>query len=250
MIRKFILAGTLTAAVLGTTAQANSFSATTPGGEQLSLSELIEKADTSISDVIPLPIRGMSAVESDDGTIMFVSDTGRFAIVGELVDVWQAKTLDSMRDIQEAVETMNLRSQGIDVEKLNVASVGTGPKEVVVFVDPICSTCTSLMEDAEKLAADYTFRFLVIPAFGDESNELARHLFCASNPEERYQALRNGAIRSLDRKSKCPMDYYDQTLLITHLLGIDGVPYILSHDDKTYRGRPANLGQWLSGSKE
>lgn len=245
------LAVTVAASSLPQFAKAQNFAATAEDGSQLSLQELIQKADTSINDVIKLPLQGISAVESDDGTIMFVSDNGRFAIIGELVDVWQAKTLDTMTDIQSAVEKINLRGQGIALERLNVATVGSGPKEVVVFVDPQCETCTSVMEDAEKLTDQYTFRFLVVPAFGDESNKLARRYFCSSNTDdERYQALKNGMIQSLSIKEKCPMDFYDQTLLIAHLMSVDGVPYIMSPEEKIFRGRPANLGDWLTGKKE
>lgn len=250
-LKAVTLAGAVALAMIPPLSKANTFSATGPNGEELTLQQLIQRADTSISDVIHLPIQGLSAVENDEGTIMFVSDNGRFAIVGELVDVWQAKTLNSMTDIQDAIEKVNLREHGIEIERLNVVSVGTGPKEVVVFVDPNCDTCTQVMADAEALADQYTFRFLVVPAFGDQSNELAKQLFCSkSSPDERYQALKTGTIASLERKAKCPLDYYDQTLLIAHLLSVDGVPYIMSPDDQVFRGRPANLGRWLSGNKE
>lgn len=210
-----------------------------------SLKELVESVNP-IESMIRLPITGMQAVEDDEGKIIFVSDSGRFAIVGELVDVWQAKTLDSMSQIREAIEKIDLRGDGIDVDSLNTVSSGHGDKEVIVFVDPTCTTCQKLMTDAEGLAEDYTFKFIVIPAFGDESNKLAKQFFCATNPDQRYETLKNGAVSSLKTKNDCNTELYDQTLLITHLLSVDGVPFVLSPQGRIHRGRPANLAEWLN----
>lgn len=209
------------------------------------LQEIVSSVDP-IKDMVRLPITGMQAIENDEGQIVFVSDSGRFAIVGELVDVWQVKTLNSMDQIKKAIERIDLRGDGIDIDTLNVVSLGSGAKEVVVFVDPVCTTCTKLMSDAEQLTKKYTFKFIVIPAFGDESHKLARQFFCAANPDERYEALKNSTISSLKTKKDCSIEMYDQTLLIAHLLSVDGVPFILSPQGKINRGRPASLAKWLS----
>lgn len=209
-----------------------------------SLQELLKDADPLV-DMVRLPIQGMQAVENEDGQILFIADSGRFAIVGQLVDVWQVKTLDTMRDIKSAVARIDLRGDGVDVETLNIASFGSGDKEVIVFTDPQCSICTKVMEDAEKLGDEYTFRFVVIPALGDESHKLARQFFCAADPSERYSALKNNTISSLKTKSDCNIDRYDQTLMIAHMISVDGVPFILSPKGDIHRGRPANLKDWL-----
>lgn len=210
-----------------------------------SLQELVDSVDP-IENMIRLPIKGMKAIEDSDGQIIFVSDSGRFAFVGELVDVWQVKTLNSMSQIKQAVDRIDLRGDGIDIDSLNVVSLGNGGKEVVIFVDPVCTSCTKLMSDAEKLTEDYTFKFIVIPAFGDESNKLAKQFFCATNPDQRYEALKNSTVSSLKTKNDCNIEMYDQTLLITHLLSVDGVPFVLSPEGRIHRGRPANLAEWLN----
>lgn len=214
-------------------------------GQELSLSELIEKSNLSIEDVIQLPIKNLAAVSDNEGTIMFIADSGRYAITGSLIDLWEGEVLTSMQEIKASVSKLDVRGQGVDVDKLNIVSLGSGPREIIVFVDPVCPTCTNLIEDAEKLADQYTFKFVVVPAFGGASNFLSTQLFCAANPEGRFDALKNGTIANLATKEKCPLDYYDQTLMLAHMLSIDGVPFIISQKDKQFRGRPANLGAWL-----
>lgn len=215
------------------------------GGPQLTLQELIDKSTLEIEDVIQLPINSIAAVSDNEGTIMFIADSGRYAIHGSLIDIWEGEVLTTMAEIKASVTKMDLRGQGIDVDKLNIASFGHGPREIIVFVDPVCPTCTNVLEDAEKLSDLYTFKFVVVPAFGGLSNHLSKQFFCAANPDERFEALKNGTIADLATKENCPLDYYDQTLVLAHMLSIDGVPFIISQKDKQYRGRPADLGAWL-----
>ncbi len=210
-----------------------------------SLQELIQNADP-IAGMVRLPITGMQAVENSDGEIIFVSDSGRFAIVGELVDVWQVKTLNSLAQIRTAIERIDLRGDGVDVDALNVVSLGNGPQEVIVFTDPLCTICSKVMSDAELLTKEFTFKFIVIPALGDDSNKLARQFYCAADKDERYQALKNNSISSLKVKPDCDIAMYDQTLLVSHLLSVDGVPFILSPKGRIHRGRPASLAGWLN----
>lgn len=218
----------------------------TPGNkEQLTIQELFEKSDRSIEDVIRLPIGNLAAVSDNEGTIMFVADSGRYAITGSLIDLWEGKILTSMAEIKESVNKMDVRGSGIDIDELNTISLGHGPKEIIIFVDPVCPTCTTLIADAQKLVDKYTFKLVVVPAFGENSNVLAQRLFCAANPQQRLQALITGSAASLAVRPNCDLGKYEQTLMLAHLLSIDGVPFIISEVDRHFRGRPANLEKWL-----
>lgn len=213
--------------------------------QELTLQELIEKAGNKIEDVIMLPISRLSAVSDDDGTIMFISDSGRYVISGSLIDLWEGEILTTMSEIRGSVNRLDLRGQGLDLDKLNTVTLGSGEREIIVFVDPVCPTCTKLIEDASELTDEYTFKFVVVPAFGGVSNDLSKQIFCAAEPEKKLDALKNQTIAQLAVKEKCPLDYYDQTLMVAHMLSIDGVPFIISRKDKQFRGRPANLKTWL-----
>lgn len=93
-----------------------------------------------------------------------------------------------MRDVAERI---HFKSMGMDVDTLNTVSMGRGDKEVVVFVDPRCAVCHQLMGDAKSLVDDYTFKFIVIPALGAESNRTAKNLYCAKDKTHALDALMN-----------------------------------------------------------
>jgi len=139
--------------------------------------EITDPRAAKIKEIVTLPIKGIRAVESD-GQIVFISDNGRFVITGQIYDVWGR----------------------MDVDKLNTISFGHGPKDVVLFVDPRCGVCHKLIGEAKPLAEEYTFKIVVIPALGDESNQLAKALHCAKDKTNALDALLNNTLGS-DRYS-------------------------------------------------
>ncbi|MDF5485055.1 thioredoxin fold domain-containing protein, partial [Vibrio parahaemolyticus] len=146
--------------------------------------------------------------------------------------------MSQMRDVAERI---HFKSMGMDVDTLNTVSMGRGDKEVVVFVDPRCAVCHQLMGDAKSLVDDYTFKFIVIPALGAESNRLAKNLYCAKDKTHALNALMNNTLGSLPSKETCDPGQYDQTLLTAHFIGIEGVPFVVAPDGRVSKGRPKNL---------
>lgn len=116
-----------------------------------------------IEAIIPLPITGMSAVQSD-GQIYFISSNGRFVISGQIYDLWHKKSLDTLVQIRDVSERLNLKEMGMDFRRMNSLSLGHGPHEAVIFVDPRCHICHQLIAEAKPLADQYTFHIVVIPA--------------------------------------------------------------------------------------
>lgn len=61
------------------------------------------------------------------------------------------------------------------------------------------------MGDAKSLVDDYTFKFIVIPALGAESNRLAKNLYCAKDKTHALDALMNNTLGSfLQKKPATP----------------------------------------------
>lgn len=202
-----------------------------------------------IDGVVKVPVRTLQAVESK-GQILFVSENGRYVISGQMYDLWnKEKTLSTLGQIKASTELLNLKAMGADVDGMNTMTIGTGAKEVVAFVDPKCAICHKLMADSKKLGKDYVFKFVSVPALGDESNVLSRRLFCAADKGARLDAFMNGALKTLPQQQKCDTAGYDRTLLLATLIPVDGVPFVVAPDGRTARGYPANLARWLAGEK-
>jgi thiol:disulfide interchange protein DsbC len=208
----------------------------------------VQKAEAKITGMVELPIYGINAVESD-GQIVFLSENGRFVISGQIYDLWQKKPLSTLSEMRDIADRFRLRDMNVDIDAMNVAKLGTGPKEVVVFVDPQCSACHQLMEDAKALKDEYTFKFVVIPVLGDKSNRLARALSCITDQDKAFEALSQRKLGSYP--TSCSSKRHDLTLLTAQLLNIRGVPYLIAPDGRVNAGRPQNmdLKAWLESDK-
>lgn len=235
-MRKKLLGALMMAGMLSSSVQASS------------KLEITDPRSAKIEDIVKLPIKGVRAIQSD-GQIMFLSENGRFVFSGQIYDLWNRKPLNTMTQMRDAAERIHFKSMGMDVDTLNTVSMGNGNKEVVVFVDPLCAVCHKLMDDAKHLTDEYTFKLIVIPALGDESNRLAKNLYCAKDKSHGLSALMNNTLGELSQKENCDIRQYDQTLLTAHLIGIEGVPFIVSPDGRISKGRPTNLKSWLESDQ-
>jgi len=209
--------------------------------------EITDPRAAKIEDIVKLPIKELRAVQSD-GQILFLSGNGRFVFSGQLYDLWSKKPLSTMSQMHDVAERVHFKDMGMDVDTLNTVSMGQGSQEVVVFVDPLCSVCHKLMEAAQSLVADYRFKFVVIPALGEESNRLAKSLYCAQDKTHALDALMHNRLGSMPGKPDCDLAQYDQTLLTAHFLGIEGVPFMVAADGRISQGQPQNLKSWLAGA--
>lgn len=236
---KSFLAGTLAAVTLYST---------TPTALAMDVDALSPTVPT-IDRIVDLPITGLRAVESD-GKLHLISQNGRFVITGHLVDVWNRQSLDSLEQIEALSDRIVFKQMGLDIDTLNSVSVGKGSQEVVVFVDPQCGPCHELMSEAKQLAESddrYTFKFVAVPALGDESHALAKTLFCAKDRNQRLTALMAGTLAQLETVADCNVRQYDVTLVTAQMVGVNGVPFVVAPDGRIARGRPTNLVAFLEG---
>ncbi len=221
----------------------------------LSLSFLV-KANTmsanpsigKIDGMASLPITGLKAVETN-GRIVFMSDSGRFVIDGTLYDVWGKTPLTALEQIREASNTLDLTRLGLNLDELRPLTLGKGKKKVVIFVDPRCPHCHSLLDSAALLTNQYRFSILAVPVLGPDSERQVRQLGCAENKKAALTALLSGRISSLTQKENCNLEPIQRTLVTAQILGIQGVPFVIAHDGRISRGRPADLKAWLEASK-
>ena len=221
--------------------------------KQAAVEALQEKAKkvSPINSVVNLPITGVKAIESNDGSMMFLADNGRYAFVGQIIDVWQQKELTTMKEIQESATTLPVKALGLKPNGLNALQMGKGEQHVSIFVDPQCGWCHKLIEEVQKdedLLNRFVFDLYVVPALGDQSNVMAKRLFCSSaSNEEKLKAFMSGpeALMNLPVKEKCQPDGYDQTLVIAQMLGVQGVPYVIASDGRYVAGKPQNIRSFL-----
>ena len=116
----------------------------------------------AIKTVKQLPIFGVNIVESDKG-IFFVSANGRFVFKGPIYDMWNGKPVNTIDDVENIVNKVDLKKVGVDLDQLATFTLGKGDQEEVIFVSPVCPHCQAVMEQAAKLTDKYKFRLVIFP---------------------------------------------------------------------------------------
>jgi len=206
---------------------------------------------TDSDQIISLPFNGMNAVKHE-GQIVFLSKNGRYAIFGQMVDLWNEQELTSLKEIEHSVNRINI--EAIGVEELNTITLGSGKLSVVVFVDPLCSFCMDLLgslQEIERQHPDqYTFHIVVVSALGDDSHQMAKALFCAKDKTDAFDALLSKQLFELERNDTCESSGYDTTLVMADMLGIQGVPFLIAPDGRFHTGIPSDVTAWLGEATE
>lgn len=203
-----------------------------------------------ITDLVPLPDAPYNAVQNKDGTVIFLSSTGRYLIAGKIIDVWSKKTLNTVSEMRYAFGRVNLEGIGIKTAELQPILLGTGNKRVRIFVDPQCSWCDKLLTEIrgdESLQKDYVFEILVIPALGEASARISKALYCAQDqtPEFLLNTLHTRTGAAVPQKPNCDTGTLDKRYIAAQMLGIQSVPFLIAPDGRTGTGKPQDLRAWL-----
>ncbi len=194
----------------------------------------------SVDEVKRLPMLGLSMIKAGDKNFL-ISDNGHFVVAGnfKLIDMWQGKVIGSVSDTK-GIDKVDLRKIGLSPEELSLFSIGTGKKEVVIFVDPQCTYCHDLIAQLEPLGKDYVFRLVLIPVMGKESAEISKKLICNKDKEQSLQALIAKDYAKLPalvrQEGSCDLKPLQKAVVATKLLDIQGVPFIFLPSHNTFRG--------------
>jgi thiol:disulfide interchange protein DsbC len=206
-------------------------------------------AAPAIARLTRLPAGGLQAVETTDGDLLFLSDNGRYAFRGPAVDLWHGARLTDLDTVQRLAGRIDLQRLKLDPRDLGAIDFGEGP-EVIVFVDPYCPHCKTLLAALPGLAARYRFRLVPLPVLGEASQQavLAINCLSATDPEQARRALLGGLdVRSLPPpKDGCGQAEAQRALIAAQILGVQGAPYLIAPDGRLRQGLPEDLGAWLT----
>ena len=122
---------------------------------------------------------------------------------------------------------------------------------MVVFVDPRCPYCGKVQKQMEAIKGQYTFKLVPIPVLGPESQSLVVKISCllqTPSKDKARDALMHQAYDTLPSEldSKCDREPVQRALVTAKLFGIDGVPFLIAPDGRTFKGAPENLADWLA----
>jgi thiol:disulfide interchange protein DsbC len=207
-----------------------------------------------IKKIQQFPMSGMVMVENAQGEIMFLSDNGRFAFTGSIIDTWSGKKIENFDDA-ESLSKLPMEKLGKAFEsELAGFEIGKGKQTSYVFFDPYCDHCHKIIKTAMSELSEskeHKIKFLFLPVLGQKSESATVGLFC-ENPKDVAQRVLEGRFEDLKAKPECKtrLDSMQKNLATAQILGIKGVPYLIRHDGKFLAGAPNDFMEWLGVKKE
>jgi thiol:disulfide interchange protein DsbC len=242
----------LTAVLLALLAGAPAFAAESDtmessGSEAGGIRELLR----GISGMQRLPVSGIQMVEAGE-RMLFLSANGRYVFTGPAWDLWHGARLQTLNEAARLAERIDLKRLGLDPATLGALDLGSGERDVVVFVDPRCPHCRRLMDQLPSLGEGYRFRLVPLPVLGPESETAVVRLACLD--EQDPSAARDALLaETLDQLAAptgtCGQAPVQRALVTAQLLGIAGVPYLIAPDGRLHQGVPEDLEAWLEGKE-
>jgi thiol:disulfide interchange protein DsbC len=220
-----------------------------PAGSSASDAGGIRALLRGISGMQRLPVSGLQMVEAGE-RVLFVSANGRYVFTGPAWDLWHGAKMETLDEAARLAERIDLTRLGLDPAALGALDLGTGERDVVVFVDPRCPHCRRLLEQLPTLAERYRFRLVPLPVLGPESEAAVVRLACLA--ERDPSAARDALLSETFDESPAPTGNCGQApvqraLVTAQLLGIAGVPYLIAPDGRLQQGVPEDLDAWLEG---
>ncbi|RJX72629.1 DsbC family protein [Pseudomonas sp. LS-2] len=205
-------------------------------------------APQTLDNLEPLPINGMVAAVKNE-KLAFVSDNGRFVFRGSLYDTWSQKEISSLEDAKHAFKYIDIKKIKFKVDDLSPFTFGKGDKQIIVFTDPQCPSCASLLADMKKVNG-YTFKIVELSALGAESSEIVRAMHCAKDKTQAYEmAVGIQKAKVIDSQgADCDTSAIGKRIITAQMFGLKGVPFLIRDDGLVRQGYAKNsLESWLVG---
>jgi thiol:disulfide interchange protein DsbC len=211
----------------------------------------IQELLRGISGMQRLPVAGVQMVEAGE-RVLFLSANGRYVFTGPAWDLWHGARLQTLDEAARLADRIDLKRLGLDPAALGALDLGSGDRDVVVFVDPRCPHCRRLMDQLPTLAERYRFRLVLLPVLGPESEAAVVRLACLAeqDPSAARDALLAETVEGLPAPTgTCGQAPVQRALVTAQLLGLAGVPYLIAPDGRLRQGVPEDLDAWLEGKE-
>lgn len=184
-----------------------------------------------VESVEQAPIKGWQQA-SIGSQVLYVSDDGRYAMSGTLLDLKDRKNLTEIVQTQKVAEILaNVGKAPLHVYRAKAVTKG----RVFVFTDPTCAYCTKLHKDLpELLARGIEVVYLAFPRGGVESPGYAP-LAAAICRQDRAVALDQAFGGAHLEAVPCPntlLDHYRAG----ERLQLSGTPGIFAEDGRQIGG--------------
>jgi thiol:disulfide interchange protein DsbC len=201
-----------------------------------------------------LPITGLKMVKSGEQTV-FIANNGRFAFYGgKLMDIWTQQEIKELADIDKIANRIDLARMKLKADDLGAVTIGHGKSETWVFIDPRCPYCAKVINELQALQDQYTFKLVMIPILGPESQNIVVQLSCqlSAGDNKANEAVRNRLVKQdynglpTETPISCNKEPLQKAVVTAKLFDLKGVPFLIAPDGRTHSGAPEILADWLA----
>jgi len=242
-----LLAPLLVASLCGQAALAQTGAPAAPAAKVDPRAVIVKKIDgIRLEDVRMSPVNGIYEV-THDADISYLSSDGRYAILGDMID------LDSDANLSET-RRRGIRARMIESVPENEMLVYPSKEQkytITVFTDIDCGYCRRLHSQmAEYNRLGIRVRYMFFPRSGPdtESWHKAESVWCAPNRNDALTRAKNGE----DVKSpKCPTAIVKRDYELGNKLSVQGTPAIFLASGEMLPGyvTPNELVKYLKTGK-
>ena len=203
------------------------------------------RGNVGMENVKPSAVDGLHEV-TVGSQILYLSDDGRYAIEGDVIDLDAGSNLTELRRDQLRFDAVN----AVGEEEMVVFAPSTPAKHTVtVFTDIDCVYCRKLhSEIADYNRAGIKVRYLMYPraGIGSESYQKAVSVWCA---DDRQEAMTHAKLGDTVPTKSCANPIKEQYDL-GQAIGVRGTPAIVLEDGRMLPGYLSSerLAQILDGA--
>lgn len=199
-----------------------------------------------LEDVRMSPVNGVYEI-SRGAEISYVTADGRYAFVGDLIDIEGDANVSENR--RRGIRARMIES--VPASEMLVFAPRNPQYVVTVFTDIDCGYCRRLHSQiAEYNKLGIEVRYLFFPRSGPntESWHKAESVWCSAN---RNQALTRAKNGEEIKAPKCPTDIVKRDFELGIKLNVDGTPAIFLASGEVLPGYapPAKLAKYLKSGK-
>lgn len=215
---------------------------------------LLKRLVTSPDSTRRVPLNSLNMMQLN-GITVFASDNGRYVITGgTLTDLWHKQKVNSVADFDKLANRIPWKTMKFPLNDLAKITYGSGSKEVLLFIDPLCGHCHDQLLTLDALKSEFKFHVIMLPVIGqDKSTDIVMKVLAEKDKAKAFDALTNRKWEQLTA-AKDPADegVINKTMVTARVLGVDSVPVLISPNGKMRVGAIKNaedFKKWLKAEE-
>jgi thiol:disulfide interchange protein DsbC len=165
---------------------------------------------------------GLYEVRLPSNELFYVSESGDYAVLGDLINIKQNRNLSEERRNHLSQIKFNELPLNLAIKQVR----GNGKRVIATFEDPNCGYCKKLAKEMQSLT-DVTIYTFTLPVLSPDSRDKSVNIMCAADPAKAWNDwMINGVVPPV---AKCDHSV-DKISQLGQKLNVRGTPAIFFAD--------------------